>query len=206
MSSALTPSFRWAEDANHIFLTIEVESATDVVIKLDTQHLRFEGRKDGDNKTQYLLDFELAKKIQADKSSWSVKGRQVEIVLVKADDSDGYWHGILADKNQYRGRVKIDWNLWRDEDEEKGLPEDFGGMGGMGGMPGMGGGGGMNLDDAGDGEDSDDEEGLPGLDDKEGGDDEGETGDHDGATRADGEKIAPSEAEKEDESTQQTKA
>jgi CS domain len=140
MSTTLTPSFRWAEDASHIFLTIEVESAVDVAIKLDESHLSFRCKKTGDSST-YVLEFELPNKINTDKSSWSVKGRQVEIVLVKAEDAEGYWHGVLKDKNQYKGRVKIDWDLWRDEDEEKALPEDFGGLGG--GMPGMGGMGGM---------------------------------------------------------------
>ena len=62
----------------------------------------------------------------------------MEILLIKADEDEGYWHQLLKDKNQYKGRVKIDWDLWRDEDEEKALPDDFGGMGGMGGMGGGG--------------------------------------------------------------------
>jgi len=139
MTQSLTPSFKWAEDNERIFLTIELQSATDVQIQFQPTHLTFKAKQGNDT---YALDFELPKKINTDKSTWSVKGRQVEVVLVKADEDEGYWHALLKDKNQYKGRVKIDWDLWRDEDEEKALPDDFGGMGGMGGgMGGMGGGG-----------------------------------------------------------------
>ena len=144
MTQSLTPAFKWAEDNDRIFLTIELQSATDVDIKVQPSHFTFAAKQ---GKDSYALDFELPKKIDTDKSSWSVKGRQVEVLLVKADEDEGYWHALLKDKNQYKGRVKIDWDLWKDEDEEKAMPEDFGGMGGMGGgmggMPGMGGGGGM---------------------------------------------------------------
>ena len=141
--SGSIPQFKWAEDGERIFLTIELQSATDVSVQLAASHFTFHA-KSGSPSTPYSLDFELPKTIDPSASTWSVKGRQVEVVLVKADDSQGWWNHLLKDKNLYKGRVKIDWDLWRDEDEEKALPDDFGGMGGMGGMPGMGGmGGGM---------------------------------------------------------------
>ena len=140
--SASIPQFKWAEDSERIFLTIELQSATDVSIKFSPTHFTFNA-KSGSPPTSYGLDFELPKSIDPTASTWSVKGRQVEVLLVKADDSQGWWQHLLKDKTQYKGRVKIDWDLWHDEDEEKAVPDDFGGMGGMGGMPGMGGMGGM---------------------------------------------------------------
>ena len=141
--SGSIPQFKWAEDGERIFLTIELQSATDVAVQLAPSHFTFHA-KSGSPPTPYSLDFELPKSIDPSASTWSVKGRQVEVVLVKAEDSQGWWNVLLKDKNLYKGRVKIDWDLWRDEDEEKALPDDFGGMGGgMGGMPGMGGMGGM---------------------------------------------------------------
>lgn len=61
---------------------------------------------------------------------------------MKAEADQGWWNGLLADKNAYKGRVKIDWDLWRDEDDE-GDEKDTSEFGGMPGMPGMGGMGGM---------------------------------------------------------------
>ena len=139
MTQTLTPAFKWAEDNERIFLTIELQSAADVQVQLQPSHFTFKAKQGNDT---FALDFELPKKIDTSKSTWSVKGRQVEILLVKAEEDEGYWHQLLKDKNQYKGRVKIDWDLWRDEDEEKAIPDDFGGMGGMGGM---GGGGGMGM-------------------------------------------------------------
>ena len=71
-----------------------------------------------------------------------MKGRELQFLLVKAEDSEGWWNGLLADKNAYKGRCKIDWDLWRDEDDVD-EPKDAGdfGAGGMPGMPGMGMGG-----------------------------------------------------------------
>lgn len=74
-----------------------------------------------------------------------MKGRELQFLLVKAEADQGWWNMLLADKNAYKGRCKIDWDLWRDEDDEGDEKDvgDFGagGMGGMPGMPGMGMGG-----------------------------------------------------------------
>ena len=143
MSTSI-PSFKWAEDSERVYLTVELQSATDVSVDLQPTRFTFKAKSDSH---VYGLDFELPKAIEPSKSTWSVKGRQVEVLLVKADDAQGFWQQLLKDKSLYKGRVKIDWDLWRDEDEEKAVPDDFGGMGGMGGgmggMPGMGGMGGM---------------------------------------------------------------
>jgi len=68
-----------------------------------------------------------------------VKGRELQFLLVKAEESQGWWNMLLADKNAYKGRCKIDWDLWRDEDDEGDEKDvgDFGAGGTGGGMPGM---------------------------------------------------------------------
>jgi len=83
--SASIPSFKWAEDGERIFLTIELPSAVDVSVQLQPTRFSFKARS-GASPTIYALDFELPKSIDASKSTWSVKGRQVEVVLVKASD------------------------------------------------------------------------------------------------------------------------
>lgn len=130
-----------------------IADATNVDVKLENTHFHLESTRKGDE-TKYTLDFELAKSINAAESTYAVRARQIEFVLIKDDSAQGYWNALLKDKNQYKGRVSCDWDLYVDEDEQheadKNIPEDFGGMGGMppgmggmGGMPGMPGMGGM---------------------------------------------------------------
>jgi len=151
-SAALVPEFKWAENHENIFLTIDLSDAKDVKVDMQEDGLTFRASAQG---KEFALDLKLKKKIDAAKSTFSVKGRDVKCLLVKAEADQGWWNGLLADKNAYKGRVKIDWDLWRDEDDvdEKdtsdfagGMP-GMGGMGGMGmpGMPGMGGMGGMGM-------------------------------------------------------------
>jgi len=184
-SGAVVPEFKWAENKDKIFLTLEVQDVKDVKVDMKEDRVTFSGKGSGDK--EYAVDLKLKKKINPEKSSYAAKGRDLQFLLHKAEDSEGWWNALVADKNAYRGRMKIDWDLWRDEDEEEekdigdfgmgGMPgmgmggmgmPGMGGMGGMGGMDlasmmqGMGGMGGMGDMGGDEGADSDDEE-LPDL-------------------------------------------
>ncbi len=135
-----------AENNDNIYLTVEVSDAKDVKVEMKDDSVIFSATSQGKD---YALDLKLKKKIDAAKSSFATKGRDLEFLLVKAEADQGWWNALLADKNAYKGRCKINWDLWRDEDDvEEKDAGDFGagGMpGGMGGMPGMGGMGGMGM-------------------------------------------------------------
>lgn len=135
--SGLIPTSKWAENEDHIFLTIEVPDSKNTSVTLTEDSLVY--RSEQGDKT-YALDFKLSKKIDPSLSKWAAKSRSTEVVLIKSSDSLGWWNRLLADKNAYKGRVQIDWDLWRDEDEEdeKAAPQGFGEGGGGGGMGGMG--------------------------------------------------------------------
>jgi len=175
---SLVPEFRWAENDEKVFLTIEVSDAKDVKVSITTDAFSFSGKN-------YKLDFKFKKSVNAEKSSYAVRDRGVEVLLVKAEP--GFWLHLLADKNLYKNRVKIDWDLWKDEDDDDekkpaanfgmggGGDDEFGGfdpssMGGGGGFPGGGFPGGGFPGGAGgfpggpQGDDSDDED-LPDLED-----------------------------------------
>lgn len=141
--SVLIPTSKWAENDDTIFLTIEVPDAKNTTITFTDDSVVYRSDQ-GDKK--YALDFKLFKKIDPSTSKYAAKSRAAEIVLKKATDSQGWWNRLLEDKNAYKGRIQIDWDLWHDEDEEeeKAAPQGFGDGGMGGGMGGMGGGmGGM---------------------------------------------------------------
>jgi len=138
-SAALLLLWRRAENNDNIYLTVEVSDAKDVKVEIKEDTVTFAATSQGKS---FALDMKLKKKIDAAKSTYAVKGRDLQFLLVKADDSQGWWNALLADKNAYKGRCKIDWDLWRDEDD---VEEKDAGDFGAGGMPGMGGMGGMGM-------------------------------------------------------------
>ena len=151
MAAVRTPSFMWAQDDAHLFITINLSDASEVVVNFTDTKMVFSGTRGGQ---QYSLDFEFAKEVKASESKHAVTARKIEVVVVKTEE--GYWSYLPKEKNRYKGILEVDWEKWRDEDDEDfddsklgGMSDLMGGgggmpgMGGMGGMPGMGGMGGM---------------------------------------------------------------
>ena len=80
---------------------------------------------------EYVLELPLTKKVDAEKSVYAVKDRGVEFRLIKAES--GYWGKLTPEQSKFKGYIKVDWDLYKDEDDsddEKNPGEDFG-MGGM---------------------------------------------------------------------------
>jgi len=129
------PPFRWAENDKEVWVTIEIPTAKSTKLDLTESTLDFAATED--NK-EYKLAFPLKGKIDAAASSFAVKDRAVEIRLVKAEEEQGWWNKLTPDAAKYKQHMKVDWDLWADEDDEadKAPTADFG-MGGMGGMGGM---------------------------------------------------------------------
>jgi len=162
-SSPLLPFFKWAQDADHIFIAIEVPNVVDDKYEITSNTFKFTGRSGQDH---YALEFEFNKKIDEKQTKVS-KHRLLEFLIPKADDSKGFWSTLLSakDKDRLKGKCKVDFDKWVDEDDAKkkltdsldtsrfgglgGMDDDdmggLGGMGGMGGMSGMGGPGGPDM-------------------------------------------------------------
>ena len=137
-------------------MTIEVADCENINVDIDeTRNAIVFSAMSGD--TKYSLNMEMFKKIVKDESKWNLKGRNVLLMISKADkDEEEWWPRLTKDKTKNQ-LITIDWARWRDPDDEDPAEEkpgmgDFdpsmmqgmGGMGGMGGgMPGMGGMGGM---------------------------------------------------------------
>jgi prostaglandin-E synthase len=127
-------------------------------INLTDKEIKFKGESGGKS---YEVNIEFFKSVDSKDSTYKVLPRSVQMHVMKEkpkeededEDEEQFWPRLLKDKMLEKNQVKIDWDRYVDEDEEK---EGFdtsaleggsgmGGMpgGGMGGMPGMGGMGGM---------------------------------------------------------------
>lgn len=135
---ALHPPINWAQRNDVVLVTIPIQDATDVKISL-TDVFSFSCTSSG---KQYNAEFPLFDKVVPEESSNVVRPRQIELKIRKADAEKEYWPRLTKDKvkSQY---IQIDWNKWKDEDDEGGTATDdlgdFGQGGGAGGMGGMGG-------------------------------------------------------------------
>ena len=146
--TVLHPPLAWAQRSDAILITIAVQDAQDV--KLSVQDNVFELSCVSGDKKSYACKFPLFDEVVPEESTTVNRARQIEIKLKKKNEEAEYWPRIQKDKvkNQH---IQIDWNRWKDEDEEATADDgDFGqGGGALGGMGGAGGGmggmGGMDM-------------------------------------------------------------
>lgn len=122
----------------------------------------------GVEKKCHEVTIPLYKEIDPENSKSFNRGRNIEIILAKANAKDTFWPSLTSDKKKHHW-LKCDFNKWQDEDDS-GNEGPGGQMGGdfeeiMRQMGGLGGGGGdkPNLDDLEDEEEDSDDEALPYL-------------------------------------------
>eukprot|EP00996_Jenningsia_fusiforme_P003671 NODE_4463_length_804_cov_43.442384_g4129_i0.p1 GENE.NODE_4463_length_804_cov_43.442384_g4129_i0~~NODE_4463_length_804_cov_43.442384_g4129_i0.p1 ORF type:complete len:207 (-),score=62.59 NODE_4463_length_804_cov_43.442384_g4129_i0:183-731(-) len=166
----LTPAAKWAQRAEHIFLTLDVCDAKDVKIDFTEKTVQVAMTGQGARAGSFAHTFNLNQEIVPGESKFDVRAREVALNLKKKES--GFWDRLTEEPTKATKQfLTVDWDLWKDEDEDDGsMPGgmDFGGMGGMGGMD-FGGMGGMDgMDFGGDGGDSDDDEDAPPLEDLDG--------------------------------------
>ena len=137
------------QDASSQPISRSYADVKDETIKLTDTELHFKGTSEG---KPYEVNIEFFKGVNAEGSTYKTLPRSVQMHIMKKDkkdqgsDEEKYWPRLLKDKTLEKNQVKVDWNRYVDEDEEKegfdtSALEGGMGMGGMPGMPGMGGGG-----------------------------------------------------------------
>jgi hypothetical protein len=194
------PRVLWAQQREHVLLTITVPDIEKVDVKFEEDSVSFQGQSSSDakDKNVYAVKINLYEKIDVDASKYENVGQKFwRLLLKKKDPKAPFWPRLTKEKQRLHW-LQTDFDHWKDEDEsdeEKAGPGGGGnfqdmfsggmggmpGMGGMGGMPGMGGMGGMGMGGMpgmgmGMGDDSDEEEGD--LDDEEGSPKAAESGAH----------------------------
>ncbi|KAJ3673352.1 hypothetical protein LUZ60_006726 [Juncus effusus] len=120
------PSTKWAQRSDVVFITVELPDAKDVKLKLKPEG-RFYFSAVGSDGLPYELDFELFDKVKVDESKAAIGSRH--IVYVVAKEEKKWWARLLKQPGRPPVFLKVDWDKWIDEDEEKsGGDMDFGGM------------------------------------------------------------------------------
>ena len=158
-----TPPVIWAQRADRIYLTINLEDVENTEIKLEEKQLYFKG-KGGTDKKWFELTVEFYSDVNPDDSKYGVMPRNIPMVIKKKEEGP-FWPRLLKEKGK-KHWLKTDFDKWRDEDDsDQDEKQDFqleDMMQQMGNFnSGSPNGGDMGMDDE---EDSDDDE-LPDLED-----------------------------------------
>lgn len=150
---ATPPSVSWAQRSARVFLTFNVECEKPD-IKIEKQKIWFKGICAPDNKLHEVL-IPLYAEVDPEKSSFTNKGRLIEIILTKEKADAAFWPSLTNDKKKHHW-LKVDFNRWQDEDESG---DDFDDMNDMF----LGKGNDYVDDNEKDDSSSDDEEDLPDI-------------------------------------------
>ena len=141
MAAVNIPTCLWAQTKEAVYVTVDVPDVTDEKISVDSNLLKFSAKSAG---KLYECEMELFESIDAEKSKYEVRGRNVFFCLKRVESKEEkdevYWPRLLKDKNLQKRFVKCDWNRWVDEDEDEGANDID-----TSGMQGLGGGGGMDM-------------------------------------------------------------
>lgn len=143
---SLTPDVLWAQREDSIYLTIDLKEVQDMKVSLEATKLVFSGKV---GSSSYALDLEFFSPIKKEESRWKCN-RLVEFYLKKEEETT-WTHLRKAGKAPW---VKIDWQKWKDSDDDDKPDFNVDGMGDM------------NFGDMMQGQDefdSDDDEDLPDL-------------------------------------------
>lgn len=130
------PLVLWAQRADKLFLTVEIEDCKAPQIDLTADKLHFKGKSDSisrdADRAEREVTIEFYKPVKVDESKHSVGARGTEFVIIKQESS--WWPRLLKDSAKQHW-LKVDFPKWKDEDDS----EDESGLGGPGGMGGLGG-------------------------------------------------------------------
>lgn len=120
--SPLTPEFLWAQRKDQVFLTINLPNVKKAESKFeltDDGRVFFNGPAGNvGHEDEYLLDITLFKGIKASESMHTTTARGVRFKIIKAETGP-YWDRLLKAEGR-NVHCKIDWDHWKDEDEDEG--------------------------------------------------------------------------------------
>ncbi|XP_042398314.1 co-chaperone protein p23-1-like isoform X3 [Zingiber officinale] len=118
------PSTKWAQKSDTVYITIELPDAKDVKLTLQPEGRFYFSATSGAENIPYELDLELLDKVDVDESKTAVGLRTICYLIKKAEKK--WWSRLLKQEGKPPVYLKVDWDKWIDEDDEK--ENKFGGM------------------------------------------------------------------------------
>lgn len=159
VAPSLHPMVEWAQRDKLLYLTVEIDNVVD--LEVSSQSLHVKGTYGG-SKTIYEATLDFYAEIKTDYRKID-NNRHLELVINK--ETANWWPRLLKSSTKLPW-VKVDFNKWKEEDDEDDMSGgDFDFQNYMSKL-GDSGGSGPNLDDFGDDDDDKDEDDdMPDLED-----------------------------------------
>ncbi|KAH7683568.1 HSP20-like chaperones domain-containing protein [Dioscorea alata] len=106
-----------AQKSDKVFITIELPDAKDVKLSLQPDgHFHFSAITGADN-VAFEIELELFDKVNVDESKAAIGSRTVCYLVKKAEKK--WWSRLLKQEGKPPVFLKVDWDKWVDEDDEK---------------------------------------------------------------------------------------
>ncbi|CAL9195580.1 unnamed protein product, partial [Musa hybrid cultivar] len=118
------PTTKWAQRSDKVYITIELPDAKDVKLTLEPEGRFYFSATSGTANIRYELDLELFDRVNVDESKAAVGLRTICYLVKKAEKK--WWSRLLKQAGKPPVYLKVDWDKWIDEDDEK--ENKFGGM------------------------------------------------------------------------------
>lgn len=107
------PSVIWAQRADKLYVTINIEDCTNAVINFENDKLTFTGTG-GPDKVNYNFTLAFYEEIDPSQSKYAVLSRHIPMIIRKKES--GYWARLLKESRKLHW-LKTDFEKWRDEDD-----------------------------------------------------------------------------------------
>mmetsp|Transcript_7447 Transcript_7447/g.13791 ORF Transcript_7447/g.13791 Transcript_7447/m.13791 type:complete len:179 (+) Transcript_7447:220-756(+) len=119
------PNVKWAQRKDRVLLTVECQNCKEPKLDIDNDladgygifTFAGEGVKDGEACT-YDLRLDLYGELNKEESKVSVTDRKIVLVLLKSK-SGPHWPRLLHAPGKSPPNIKVDWDLYMDEDDEE---------------------------------------------------------------------------------------
>jgi hypothetical protein len=126
MSVVTCPNVTWAQRKDRLFLTVECHGCKEPKLKIDNDPadafgiltLSGQGKKGDGEACTYDLKLELFGELSKEESKVSIGERKIVLVLLKSKPGP-HWPRLLRAKGKSPQNIKVDWNLFMDEDDEE---------------------------------------------------------------------------------------
>lgn len=79
------------------------------------------------NNEKYTMTFKFFNEINQENIEFNSIDNKLKIKLEKKQNNYEYWN-YLAKNNEFKNQIKVNWNFWKDEDEEDDNQQEAGNM------------------------------------------------------------------------------
>ncbi|KAL9247082.1 hypothetical protein vseg_020550 [Gypsophila vaccaria] len=110
------PEILWAQRASKVYLTVALPDAKDVSVNCEPEGL-FRFSATGRNGEEYACTLVLFGAIAPERCRTKPGLRNILCSIQK--EPKGWWTRLLKSEEKPAPFLKVDWNKWRDEDDEE---------------------------------------------------------------------------------------